>query len=162
MKNWFKLPTKEQIQSHQYLAFIKDHLDEPNLWHITRESISRGALVGLFMTFMPMPFQMVLAIIIGLLVRANLILTVVLCWVSNPITMGPMMYACYRLGCYLLGKAPNGFPHSLSDILVAIANIWQPLVLGCVVTGALFGIIGYLFVILAWKWIGKHKESKHD
>lgn len=165
MKKWFKTPTKEQIQSHKSLAFIKHYLDDPDLWHITKKSISRATLVGLFMTFMPMPFQMVAAVIICLIIRANIILSIVLCWISNPISMGPMMYACYRLGCYLLNYEPNGFPASLNDILSAIANIWQPLVLGCVVTGTFFGIMGYIFVILAWKWIGQHREHKdteHD
>lgn len=163
-KKRFKFPQQDDIKNHRALRWIRHHLEDPNLWHCTRKSISHGVLVGIFMSFMPMPFQMVVAVILGLFLRANLILAAVLCWISNPITMPPMLYACYKLGQWVLGLQANNFPESFSitHIFDSIAAIWQPLVLGCVVAGAFFAIIGYLLSLILWPLIAKRLENRND
>lgn len=159
-----KIPDHETIKNHKYLRWVKRYLENPNLWHCTRQSISRGMFSGLFWTLMPMPFQMVAAVITCLLLRANIILAIVLCWISNPITMGPMMYGTYRLGLWLLGKSADNFPKTLSftHILDSISAIWQPLLLGSVVAGLVLGIFGYLISFVLWTKIADHLEQKND
>lgn len=149
-----RLPSDEYIKNHKSLRFLKQHLEEPRLWHFTKGATSRAAWIGIFMCFMPMPFQMIPAAILALLLRANLILSVALVWISNPITMLPMMYGCYRLGNWLLGKGavfPLHEKFSLTLILTHLSGIFIPLILGCVLCGLFFGAIAYTCVNFLWK-----------
>lgn len=163
-KKRFKVPHPDEIKNHRSLRLVKRYLENPNLWLFTRASISRGVLVGVFMCFMPMPFQMVAAVIFGIFLRANLILAVVLCWISNPITMPAMLYGCYRLGDWLMGGSGGHFPQSFSleHLFNAVIKIWQPLVLGCVTAGAVFAISGYFLSFFAWTWIARKIGTSHE
>ena len=155
MLNRFKkwLPTEDYIKSHKHLRVVSRYLHDKDLWHITEKSTSRAALVGLFMAFVPVPFQMLLAVLAGLPLRANLLISVVLVWLSNPLTMGPMYYGCYLLGKKLLGISNNDTQnfHSISDWLSNAHLIWQPLLLGCFVSGLVCSIVGYVVVKIFWK-----------
>ena len=59
--------------------------------------------LGLFVSLTPtVGFQMVLVVVIGTLIRANRIVAVILCWISNPVTFLPMYYGYYYLGAKIL------------------------------------------------------------
>ncbi|MFW6343056.1 MAG: DUF2062 domain-containing protein, partial [Halothiobacillaceae bacterium] len=73
-------------------------LQDGNLWHLNRRSVSGGVAVGLFSAFVPIPFQMVLAAGLAILLRVNLPLSVVLVWITNPITIVPLLWVANRIG----------------------------------------------------------------
>ena len=50
------------------------------------------------MAFLPVPFQMVLAALGALWRRVNLPLAVALICITNPLTMAPAFYLCYKVG----------------------------------------------------------------
>ena len=148
------LPTADFIKNHQSLQFLGSRLHHPNLWHMTRYSVSVGVFIGLFMGFMPIPIQMIFAAIIAITLRANLWCSVGFVWVSNPITMGPMMIFGYKVGKYILGM--NGLSNghlTWQKILHDFAHIWKPLFVGCFVCGIVLGVIGFIVVQLFWKLI---------
>lgn len=91
------LPSPEKVQAMQSLSFLGDILHEPNLWHINRHSVARAFLVGIWFCFIPMPFQMLAAAFFAIWFNANLPLSVVLVWISNPVTMPPMFYFNYKI-----------------------------------------------------------------
>jgi uncharacterized protein (DUF2062 family) len=64
----------------------------------------RRHFIGLFCAFLPLPFQMVIAASLAVLSRCNVPIAVVLVWVSNPITMTPMLFFSYQLGAWLLDR----------------------------------------------------------
>lgn len=81
-------------------------------------------------------------------------LSILLVWISNPITMGPIWYFNYWLGSTLLGEAAKenlAFEMSWSWISHTFVAIWQPLMLGSLVVGVSAGIFGYLLVQLVWQ-----------
>ena len=149
-KKW--LPSQQYIKSHKSLRLINKYLHDEDLWHITPKSTARGVAIGVFYAFIPLPIQMLLAVITGLIFRANLILSVGLVWLSNPLTMGPMYYACYLLGKRILGMNGTKVPafHSFSEWLSHAYLIWQPLLAGCLVAGGISGLLGYAAVRLFW------------
>lgn len=151
-KRW--LPSAETIRNHKSLRFLGQRIHHPNLWHMTRYSISVGVFIGLFMCFMPIPIQMVVAAIFAIMLRANLWCSVGLVWVSNPITMGPMMIFAYKLGRYVLGieGLKNG-QLTIQKLLHDFAHIWKPLLTGCFISGIVLGLVGFLFVQLFWQFI---------
>lgn len=155
-KHFFRryLPDAARLRRHRSLRFaLGDLVHDPNLWHLNRRSVSGGFAIGLFMAWIPLPIQMGTAGLLALLFRVNLPLSVVLVWVSNPLTMGPMYWFGLRIGNALLGERPEraAFEPSLRWLVVEFHRIWEPLFLGCVLLGLLSAGLGYLGVRLAWR-----------
>lgn len=153
---WFKkyLPTPEVLRKTRTLRFLSHVIYEPNLWHFNRHSVSFATLIGLFCCFLPIPFQMVPCVLLVVWIRCNLPLALFFVWISNPITMPPMMYFCYRVGTTLLDR-PNTVETveiSLEWLAGQVAIVWQPLLLGSLLTGLVMGIIGFISVRIYWRW----------
>ncbi|MDM8558786.1 DUF2062 domain-containing protein [Candidatus Parabeggiatoa sp. HSG14] len=155
MKNFFKrsLPPVSQLKSHPNLQFFGDLLHDPNLWHFNRRSLAGGSAVGLFIAFIPMPMQMLLAAAIAILLRVNLPVSVSLVWITNPITMPPLFYFAYMLGTVLLGMPTEQVEFSFSQewLLYTLGNFWQPLLLGSFILGFFSALSGYLLINFLWR-----------
>jgi len=92
------LPKKQHITKHKHLAWLGRRIHDQNLWKFNISSVPRGLAVGLFVAFIPLPLQMLLAVLLGLLLRANLPTAVACTWITNPITFIPINYFIYNLG----------------------------------------------------------------
>ncbi|MGB1541119.1 MAG: DUF2062 domain-containing protein, partial [Cycloclasticus sp.] len=66
-----------------------------NVWHLNRRSFAGAISVGLFIAFIPLPAQMLIAAAAAIALHVNLPVAVATVWVSNPITMPPLFYAAY-------------------------------------------------------------------
>ncbi|MFO8025863.1 MAG: DUF2062 domain-containing protein, partial [Thiohalophilus sp.] len=98
------MPDHDKIRNHVQLNRIFGTLlHDPNLLHLNRRSVSSAFAVGLFMAFVPVPFQMLLAAAAAIIVRCNLAIAVALVWITNPVTMGPIFFFCYKVGTWFLG-----------------------------------------------------------
>ena len=148
------MPSHDKVLKNKYLQVFGPLLHDPNLFHINRRSVSGAFGVGLFFAWIPVPFQMLLAAAVAIPVRVNLIISVALVWISNPLTMPPLFYFAYRLGGWMLGKQTEHFDFELSFSWLAneLGLIWQPFLLGCLVMAVLSSIIGYTFIRLFWRW----------
>lgn len=147
------IPTPEKVRSIQSLHFLGDILHEPNLWHINRHSVSRAFLVGIFMAFIPMPFQMVAAAFGALLINANLPLSVALVWISNPFTMPPMFYFSYKVGAWLLDRPVITFEFQLSWSWLSerMVEIGIPLYVGSLAVATVLSCTAYLTIQYLWR-----------
>lgn len=159
------MPDHHKIREHKHLRFFGTLLHDPNLWHLNRRSASGAFAVGLFMAFVPVPFQMLLAAAGAILFRVNLPLSVALVWITNPLTMPPMFYFTYRLGVWLLGNPPRseGFQFELSYEWLAneLGAIWEPFLLGCFVAGVVSALLGYLTIRGLWRLhLVKHYKAR--
>lgn len=147
-------PNPQTIQQHPSLQFLGPLLNEPNLWHLNRRSVSRAFLVGVFFAFMPMPFQMVAAAIAGVFIHSNLPISIGLVWISNPITIPPIFYFTYKVGTVLLDTPTRAFEIELSLdwALTELSTIWEPLLLGSLICGIIFSAIGFVGIRLFWRF----------
>ncbi len=111
MKDWLKRisPSKSEISNHKHMRVFGDWLHDPNLWHLNRRSVAGAFAVGLFFMYMPPFFQMVQAGFAAIFLRVNLPISAALVWITNPITIPPMYYFAYVLGCWVLAKPPAPF-----------------------------------------------------
>lgn len=127
---------------------------DPNVWHLNRRSISGGIAIGLFMAWIPMPFQMVPTALLSILLRVNLPIAIVAVWVSNPLTWAPMYWFAYRLGILLLGRDPIRVEFAIewSWFFDEMLRIWQPLLLGCSIMAIVSASVGYGLTRLIWRW----------
>ncbi|HMY00189.1 MAG TPA: DUF2062 domain-containing protein [Agitococcus sp.] len=165
------LPDPEKIANIQGLGFLRHRLQDPNLWHLNRHSASGAMFWGLWCALLPMPFQMVPAAIAALIFRVNLPLCIVLVWLSNPLTMIPIIYISYFVGASLLnrpmingdtlhqivnnlgqmvGNAFSSTPQHIKGL--DLSQHLEPILLGTLVTGFLFGCIGYLAMNWYWRY----------
>ena len=136
------------------LRILGDWIYATNLWHINRYSASMAFFVGLFVAFMPLPGQMLIAAIMAILLGCNLPLSVSLVWITNPVTMPAIFYLAYRVGALIL-EAPVGelaFELSFYWLTHSLVNVWKPFLLGCLICGLFFGCLGYFIINQLWRW----------
>ena len=157
------LPTSEQIAQIRVLSSLRHLLLEPNLWHMNRYSLSFGFLIGGFCCFLPIFFQTVPCVLLCVWIRCNVPLAVLVVWISNPITTGPMMYFAYRVGLRILGTEQEIalLNPSLGWFIDQLSIIWQPLLVGSLACGFAFGMAGFIVIRLYYRWrIARYKLRK--
>lgn len=166
LRGFFKrvLPAHHKFQQHKQLGLLGDILHDQNLFHLNRHSVATGMAIGLFVAFMPIPGHMLVAAVAAIYFRANLPLAVVLVWLSNPITIPPLFFLCYKTGTLLLQQQPLhlNFEPTLTWFNAVMADIWGPLLLGCLSLAGLSAVTGYFAVKLLWRMaiIRKWEERK--
>ena len=127
------LPSPETIRDHKSLSMISHWIADPSL---------------------PLPFQMLVAALLAIIVRANLALSVVLVWISNPRTMPVIFYGCYVLGMSLFGIHPAPMPDGVTLQWLAdeVSQSWLPFIVGCLLAGVFFATLGWGLVNAFWRY----------
>lgn len=148
------VPSPKRIRQIKGLGVLGEWVYASNLWHLNRYSASMAMFVGLFVAFIPIPGQVIVAAVLAVLMRCNLPLSVSLVFVTNPVTMPPIFYMAYKLGALIIDVPVTevvlevGF-HWLTD---SLAYVWKPFLLGCLLCGLFFGSLGYFVMSLLWRW----------
>ncbi len=92
---------------------------------------ARGIATGLFVGLgVPFGLQMVVLGALRLMFRFNTLLAFLFTWVANPITLGPMYYGYYLLGCRLMGASGTITRETFADLLGPLFEsgyFWQSL-----------------------------------
>ena len=155
------MPSEAYLKAHPHLKSVRDHLHYEELWHFTKKSVPRAAFIGLFVGCMPMPFQMLVAALIAIPARANMIICVVGCWISNPVTIPPLLYAAYKFGKWVLGTPSHPLPDKITFayIMSQLPTLWQPVLVGCISFGLIFGTLGYIIARVSWRL---YDRAHHD
>jgi uncharacterized protein (DUF2062 family) len=159
------IPSPAAIKSNPALHFLGDLLQDPNIFHLNRHSVSVAMFWGLFVALLPIPGQMPVAAACALLFRCNLPLSVALTWITNPFTMPFFFFITYQMGRLVLGTDPIALssPELSWDWLAnEFGHLWKPLLAGSVLTGLLFGGLGYFGMQLYWRWHVGHNWKKRS
>jgi hypothetical protein len=148
------LPNPTAIRNNPALQFLGELLHDPNLFHLNRHSVSVAFFVGIFVAFIPIPMQMAVAAVFALVLRCNLPISVALVWISNPLTMPAMFFATYQFGRWILQAPPVtvSLELSWSWLVNEFSLIWMPLLTGSLVSGLIFGGVGYVTMQVFWRW----------
>ena len=158
---WRFLPKKETIKKHKWLKFLHRHMHHQFLWHFGRQESVKACIIGGIMCMMPMPFQMIPATILAFIFRANLIITIAVVWISNPITTLPMMYGAYLLGCWIYGEVPIFHQQDLTwhEVMINLHTIFLPLITGAVIIGLLGGVALAIIVWILFYFVKSSKQT---
>lgn len=148
------MPNHQSIKDNKYLKIFGNLLHNPHLWHMNRHSVAKAFAIGLFFAFIPVPFQMVLAAGTAILMHANLPLSIALVWLTNPLTMPAIFYACYIVGTWILDKPEQKFIFEASWqwVVDSITTIGPSFLLGCGVLAVIFSILGYIGIQALWRF----------
>lgn len=148
------LPDPEWVKNQRSLQVLGDWLHDPDIWHLTRHSVASAAFIGLFLAFVPFPAQMIMAAVLAIYFRANLAISIILVWITNPLTVAPIFFMAYKVGTVFVGGSQEQFAFEVSWTWVSneLSAIWQPLLLGCLLCGLFFGLLGQTLVKALWRW----------
>jgi uncharacterized protein (DUF2062 family) len=148
------IPSPAHIRKVKVLHLLGDWVYAPNLWHINRYSASMAFFIGLFVAFMPIPGQTILAAALAVLLSCNLPLSVGLVFVTNPLTMAPIFFMAYKVGALIIDVPVKEVDFELSFFWLSnsLAAIWKPFLLGCLICGLSIGSLGYFVMSMLWRW----------
>jgi len=127
-------------------------LFERRLWMPCRDSVAVGTAIGMFFAVMPMPMQSVAAALIAVRARANVPFAIGACFLSNPITNGPIWIAQLYIGNFILRHLPASIPSELLSLDVNLpgvgpANVGS-FIVGSIVSGVLLALLAFPLVHL--------------
>lgn len=147
------MPTRAKLQQSRSFRFLDRWLHKADIWHFNRRYACRGILIGMFFAFIPLPTQMIMACVGCIFARGNLPISIACVWLTNPLTMGPVFYGCYRLGAFLMNEKIAAASEIQSDWLANnFHTIVEPLFLGSLICAVFFSAISYTLVDILWRW----------
>ncbi len=157
MKQRFKkiTPDRAWLEKHKVLKPVARWLGNPKIWHFNRRAIAMGVAIGFFFGSLPIAGQMLLSAIVSIVSKANMPISVVATWISNPLTMPFLFTANYYFGAWLLQRPTiqlQEMDWSLNSLLQLGGDILVPLFFGSIVVGVILSTTSYILIRLAWRW----------
>jgi uncharacterized protein len=173
-----KLPKPETILENKYLAWMKPWLGHPRLWHMHRGSVSLGVAIGAVTGLIPGPVQILLAIVISIPLRANVLAAAAGTFVTNPLTFIPLYMLAYSMGTVVTGeKMKNLVPPDLSFpwtqpwLLVPamfdwVVSLGPTLLAGLGILAVVLALLSYFGTRIVWRivvskmWRTRHTRKR--
>ncbi|MBV9528469.1 DUF2062 domain-containing protein [Sphingomonas sp.] len=171
--SWIRrhIPTRESIHSYRLLRPFAARLSNPSLWRMTHRSVPRGVALGLGIGVIIPFMHTIIAAILAIPFRANVAVAAAVTLVVNPLTMGPMYIAAYRIGSWEMHHdsdlvdpaAAQRFSSELSRFLFWAHHASGPIGLGILTIAAGAALLGYVATSLAWRWwLGSKWRQRRD
>ncbi len=144
----------------------------------TPHVIALGVALAMFVTFLPIVgIQTVVAIGLAALFRANKAVCVPIVWITNPATMLPIFYGCFKLGAVVMPETATSDEADLRRLVefaktssIFESEFWAglaPLMLslgidlwvGCAIVGATLGLLSYF--VTRWG-VSSYRERRRQ
>lgn len=157
LKRWLKpLPRRANLSRYPVLRhFAAAARRNPHLWSFRGVSVRRAIYAGAVIAFLPIyGLQLLFALGAAILLRANLAVTCAFQLITNPFTVGPVYYATYRIGVWVIRTLEVGEGRG------AMGTRFNALVLGGVLLGlavAVLADLGYRLAI----WEARRLRERH-
>lgn len=90
-----------RLRHRQWWQTLTRPIANRALWIPCRDTVATGLSIGLFFSLIPMPFQMVPSALFSMRAKANVPFAMAACWITNPITMGPILWGQYAFGRWM-------------------------------------------------------------
>ncbi|MEO1083061.1 MAG: DUF2062 domain-containing protein [Acidobacteriota bacterium] len=127
----------------------------PDLWSFQEGPIRRAIYAGAVIACLPIyGLQLLIGLGVAIVLRANLAVMCAFQLVTNPLTAGPLYYAAYRIGIWLVRTFEIGHGRE------AMGTRFNALVLGGVIIGLGLGLLGdliYRFLV----WEARQFRARH-
>jgi hypothetical protein len=122
-----------------------------------------GMALGVFIGITPtVPFHTIMALTLAPLLRVSVVTAYLGIWVMNPLTMGPMYYAAYKVGRLLLAQHRPDIPTVL-DFQARLHILWHnglALQLGGVIIALPPALVSYFLTLWVVKRYRRRKAQK--
>jgi hypothetical protein len=142
-------PKQEDIS----LGWLNEHLHNPDLWKWNKRTISKAFAIGLFCAFLPLPLHSLLAAALAVTFSSNILLSIGLVWVNNPLTMVPIYYYTYKLGSYIIGiEIDPNFQFTIDYFMGSLTSALTAIWVGGLIISTITAIIGYTAILAIYKY----------
>ena len=150
---------KKAAKTKKIKPFLKRYKIPPEYLSVNRKTTSKAVLVGLFIAFIPMPMQMLAVIFMIPFIRFNIPIALLMCWITNPLTMPFIYYIEYQTGSFLLSTQIMPIEMTIEWFTTNINNIFIPLYTGAFVYSISISLLFYYLINYFWK-TSVHKNKK--
>lgn len=161
------MPTREEMAENKYLAPIAHRFLSPELWRFTRRSVPRGVALGLFTAFIIPVGQIFLAAFLALPVRANVPLSALATFITNPFTVPFWLFMANQVGAFVLKVdaatvqvASERFADGTWTWAVDAVEVAGVTAFGFIVLAVVSAAIGYLVSGFIWRFVVARKWAR--
>lgn len=178
---YFKHPRK--LRNSPVRRWFSRHFLDKRVWRPTQHTFAAGLTIGMFVMMQLAPGQMLVAAIAAAILRVNIPIAVIACWISNPFTFVPFGLAQKWVGdralpllpnfmengvknavawmIYHIKDLPTWIRHSIGDDLLAKgAGFISSMYVGGVVLGLMLAIISYPLAWLVWEGFARAAAAR--
>jgi uncharacterized protein len=143
---------RHRWKARWFMRPFSSWLENPAYWTLNRRNVTRAFSLGLFLAFVPLPIHAILATVLALVLRLNIPAAVIGTLIANPLTIVPMFVWAYWIGCHVLMLPPDPihFEMSWEWFRTELVPIWKPFLLGCLMSGLLVAVLGYILLGGLW------------
>ncbi|WP_258319714.1 DUF2062 domain-containing protein [Qipengyuania flava] len=174
LADWIRMrmPSREEMARNKYLRPIAHRFLTPELWRFTRRSVPRGVALGIFAGFIIPVGQIFLAAFMALPARANVPLSALVTFITNPFTFPFWAVVANRLGAFILkidlattGGAAQEEINSgrwawLVEMFEGVGVTVLVTIFGFTVLAVVGAAIGYLFAGVVWRFVVARKRQR--
>jgi uncharacterized protein (DUF2062 family) len=139
-------------RARRFLLHRVLHADDPP------HRLALAVAIGVFVMITPtVGIQSLLTVVLAWLLGANKLIGLPVLWISNPVTIVPMYYGCYRVGVLLTGAdgvdpawwqdlahPPAGWTPGVTFYWSRFMEVATPMWVGCLVVAAVAAPICYV------------------
>ncbi|HRK15189.1 MAG TPA: DUF2062 domain-containing protein [Prosthecobacter sp.] len=163
---FLKHPRK--LKSNAAMRWFARHFLDKRVWRPTQHTLAGGAAVGLFICMQFLPVQMPFAVIVAAIFRVNIPIALAMCWLTNPLTMPPLIPLEYAVGKWVLSwfsavpatPFPTELPESLAGTWLALKEHTPVMFFGGVIIGGLLAPAGYIITWMSWDKLHHLRQRK--
>lgn len=147
-------PRIETVRNHWALQPFKRFLHDPRLWSLQRRTVTPAFGAGLAICFVPLPIHIPLAALVAIFCRIHIPTTMLTLLLVNPLTAVPVYFLAYKVGVLATGAPERRFAFQMSWDWVqhGLGPMWKPFLIGCGLTGAFLGLLGYALLDITWRY----------
>jgi len=161
------MPTRDEMARNRWLAPIAHRFLSPELWRFTRRSVPRGVALGMFAAFIVPVGQIFLAAFLALPTRANVPLSALVTFITNPFTLPFWLMVANKVGSFVLkiDAATGGTAHA-----EIASGRWQDYgwflktagvtAFGFGIMSILCAVIGYVVSGFVWRQVVARKWQR--
>ncbi|WP_324827083.1 DUF2062 domain-containing protein [Qipengyuania zhejiangensis] len=174
LADWIRvrMPTREQMAENRYLQPIAHRFLTPELWRFTRRSVPRGVALGIFAGFIIPVGQIFLAAFMALPARANVPLSALVTFITNPITFPFWAWVANRVGVFILKVDLGMTGGAATDEIASGRWAWflelfegagvtvLVTVFGFIVLAIVGAAVGYLLAGFIWRFMVANKRRR--
>lgn len=167
------LPRRSNIHRYPILKYFAATAKScAYIWEFKRRNVIAAIWIGWFIALIPMyGLQMAAAFILCIYLKGNCLIAMGLQWITNPLTIPPILYAQYKIGdaiirLFGLGRLDTDFAEAVSksgyEFLKQIGNfdVILHIFLSLITGGLMISLVGAALTTWVYLMSGAKKTNK--